>query len=206
MLFCWCLVFPLLAFTVEPTDKQRTHRPLIYPGKYVPAAHGIIGIGAEGTVSLVRRIVDDQTLAAKCFRPKPAKMSEDEYYGSIRLEHQISLQLQHPNIIQVEDLVEGTQSPCQIMEYCPMNLRQALHTGTLSLGQINCIFWELLSAVAYMHSMGYAHRDLKPGNVMIDPRGVAKLIDFGTVTVIRDLLEGEIIRIHGQFQPAYPHD
>ncbi|KIW15640.1 hypothetical protein PV08_05689 [Exophiala spinifera] len=176
---------------------QQMKPPMVLEGIYEPLDRDIIGTGADGTISLVRRVTDDRTLAAKCFRPRPTAVPEDEYYSSIRSEHWLSSRLQHPNIIQVFDLIEGTRSPCEIMEYFPMNLRQVLHTGTLSLGQIDCIFYDMLLAVAYMHSMGYAHRDLKPGNIMIDKHGWAKLIDFGTASAIHDPLNGKAIRIHG---------
>lgn len=40
-------------------------------------------------------------------------------------------------------------------------------------------FWEILSAVEYLHTQGVVHRDLKPENILLDDQGNAKLIDFG---------------------------
>ena len=50
--------------------------------------------------------------------------------------------------------------------------------------------FQLLRAVAYLHSLGVCHRDLKPQNVLVDPLlGKMKLIDFGSAKVLR---EGEV--------------
>lgn len=49
----------------------------------------------------------------------------------------------------------------------------------LSEAESRSFFRQIVSAVAYLHSTGYAHRDLKPENVLLDEDQVVKLIDFG---------------------------
>ena len=49
----------------------------------------------------------------------------------------------------------------------------------LSEAESRSFFRQIVSAVAYLHNIGYAHRDLKPENVLLDKDQVVKLIDFG---------------------------
>ena len=46
-------------------------------------------------------------------------------------------------------------------------------------GEIAKILYQILAGIEYLHSLGIAHRDLKPGNILITKDKVIKIIDFG---------------------------
>ena len=107
----------------------------------------------------------------------------------LRKEFDILIRLQHPNVVQTVGMeqVEGIGT-CIVMEYVEgITLKEWLQTKTTTktkTGKKDAdairIMVELLQAVAYIHSLGIAHRDLKPQNIMLTRQGLhVKLIDFG---------------------------
>ncbi|XP_064295219.1 maternal embryonic leucine zipper kinase-like isoform X4 [Phalacrocorax carbo] len=69
----------------------------------------------------------------------------------------------------------------QLGQYCPGGelLDYVISKDRLSEEEARVFFRQIVSAVAYVHSRGYAHRDLKPENPLIDEQRNLKLIDFG---------------------------
>jgi serine/threonine-protein kinase len=57
----------------------------------------------------------------------------------------------------------------------------------LSIEEIIRIFFELLKAVDYMHSLNMMHRDLKPSNILLTKEKKVKLVDFGTTKALIDV-------------------
>ena len=57
----------------------------------------------------------------------------------------------------------------------------------LSIEEIIRIFFELLKAVDYMHSLNMMHRDLKPLNILLTKEKKVKLVDFGTTKALIDV-------------------
>ncbi len=101
-----------------------------------------------------------------------------------------------PNIIQLLSLAEAPYSISLVLEYCIADLGDVLRRGAptpLPLNAIKTVMRQLLQAVAACHDAGYAHRDISPGNILIDPRGGVKLADFGqTRRLDESLITGKI--------------
>uniref|UniRef100_A0A8C8YSF5 non-specific serine/threonine protein kinase n=1 Tax=Prolemur simus TaxID=1328070 RepID=A0A8C8YSF5_PROSS len=68
-----------------------------------------------------------------------------------------------------------------LLKYCPGGelFDYIISHDRLSEEETRVVFRQIVSAVAYVHSQGYAHRDLKPENLLFDEYHKLKLIDFG---------------------------
>ncbi|MDG0973356.1 MAG: protein kinase, partial [Crocinitomicaceae bacterium] len=91
------------------------------------------------------------------------------------------IQLNHPNIVSVQDLLDEPDFVAIELEYIEgETLKEYLHRkGALPDNEIEKLFQQMLDAVEYIHKKGFVHRDIKPSNFMLTPSGVIKLTDFG---------------------------
>lgn len=69
------------------------------------------------------------------------------------------------------------------MEYAPYDLFSVVMSAKMLRPEIFCVFRQICNGVAYLHSLGLAHRDLKLDNCVLTRGDVVKLIDFGTAVV-----------------------
>jgi hypothetical protein len=134
--------------------------------KYGHCDSKVIGKGTTCNVRLVTcRQNGNMVYAVKEFRKKRKNESQKEYMKKMTSEFCISSSLHHPHIVQTLDLVVNDKHTwCEVMEYCGGGtLFDLLQDRKLMIGEVNCCYKQLLDGVHYIHSMGVAHRDLKPG-------------------------------------------
>jgi serine/threonine-protein kinase len=117
-------------------------------------------------------------------RPVAVKVLADTIAGDpgfvarFRREAHTAAGLSHPNLADVYDFSEEGERPYLVMQFVPgENLAERLERER----GVDCerLARELLEALAHIHAAGILHRDVKPANVIIEPGGTAKLIDFG---------------------------
>ncbi|XP_069866077.1 maternal embryonic leucine zipper kinase isoform X4 [Dipodomys merriami] len=89
--------------------------------------------------------------------------------------------LRHQHICQLYHVLETDNKIFMVLEYCPGGelFDYIISHDRLSEEETRIVFRQIVSAVAYVHSQGYAHRDLKPENLLFDEYHKLKLIDFG---------------------------
>ncbi len=106
---------------------------------------------------------------------------EAGYQQRLRKEFEILMQLQHPYVVAaygIED-VEG-YGLCIVMEYADGPTLKEWLEGTTTRQSRLRVAYEIVDALAYIHSKGIVHRDLKPENIIVSSNGDnIKLIDFG---------------------------
>jgi serine/threonine protein kinase len=114
----------------------------------------------------------------------PRELTFDpEFVARFLREAKAAARLNHPNIVTIHDVGQVDGTYFIVMEYVEgPSLTQLLEQrGTLSPEQATRIIAQVASALHYAHRQGFAHRDVKPGNILLAPDGTVKLTDFGIV-------------------------
>ena len=200
----------------SPAPKKRPSRSGIKQAPFQPAQmnvpfaddHGlhskygklgkVLGSGAGGSVRLLKRSSDGVTFAVKQFRDRHSWETEKEYAKKVTAEFCIGSTLHHGNIIETLDILYENGHWYEVMEYAPFDLFAIVMTGKMSREEISCSFMQIVNGVSYLHGMGLAHRDLKLDNVVVNSRGIMKLIDFGSAVVFRYPFENNIVPASGK--------
>ena len=96
-------------------------------------------------------------------------------------EARILMDFKHDNIVQVFDHFKEGSSYYMVLEYVDgMSLDQLIKKQRSLSSELSLtIVLQVCKALAYAHSMGVIHRDIKPGNILISKKGDIKLADFG---------------------------
>lgn len=151
--------------------------------KYTPI--DAIGQGSYGVVCSVRNTETNEKLAIKKITP----MAGDDWDAThtlreIRLMRCLGA---HENIISLKDLSmrEDKDELYMMMELADTDLHRLIQSSCpLTEGHIRVIMFQILSGVKAMHDNGVLHRDLKPGNLLLNKDCELKITDFGLARMI----------------------
>ena len=140
-----------------------------------------LGSGGMGMVLLVQA----RDLGRKLYALKIIDKNSPENKGiDVYAEIQILKTLRHPNIVTIYEALEDEGYVYIVQEYIDGRTLAALRDDQTTKNVIDdetVRLWmiDIADAMAYLHGMNIVHRDIKPGNIMIDGDGMARLIDFG---------------------------
>lgn len=164
-----------------------------------------IGSGAMGVVWRAIDVRLERSVAVKQILPQPgvSEAERDNMRQRAMREAKNAARFQHPNAIVVFDIAEHGGDPCLVMEYLNGPSLSAIISdeGTLPLGRVAKIGEQVASALVAAHRAGIVHRDVKPGNILIDEAGTAKITDFGISRAAGDMTLTQTGLIGGT--PAY---
>jgi serine/threonine protein kinase len=145
---------------------------------------GRLGRGGMGAVYLASDVALDRRVAIKVMLPD--LNARDKHAERFRQEARTGAALSHPNIVPVYAVSERDDLLYFVMKYVEGRSLEGIlkDAGRLPPSMVQSILHQVGSGLAYGHSRGVIHRDMKPANIMIDVNGLALIADFGVAKVL----------------------
>lgn len=137
-----------------------------------------LGKGGVGDVYLGFDTHLHRDVAIKALRPEFAH--DPAFVRRFVSEAQNLARLNHPNIATLYSLYNDGHELCMVMEYIDgQTLDEIAPAISLSEADVMAVAAQAMEGLQYAHAMGLIHRDIKPGNLMINCAGMLKIMDFG---------------------------
>jgi protein kinase-like protein len=143
---------------------------------------GELGRGGMATVYLAHDIALDRKVAVKVMSQV---LSLGDGVERFKREAKTAASLSHPNIIPIYAVQHTERLLYFVMKYVDGRSLDSIirELGPLPIPMIQAILGQAASAFGYAHRRGVVHRDIKPGNILIDDEGWAVITDFGIAKV-----------------------
>ena len=137
-----------------------------------------LGQGGMGQVFKAEHSVMGRVVAIKVL---PKGRSTDEAVANFKHEIRVLANLDHPNLVRAYDAGHDGNVHFLVTEFVPgSDLRHLVRSGG-KLNQQNAATIVVATAMGlqHAHEQGLIHRDVKPGNIMVTPEGIVKVLDLG---------------------------
>ena len=143
-----------------------------------------VGRGGMAVVFLAHDISLDRKVAIKMMSPALTLMDPD-IQERFKREARTAASLSHPHIIPVYAVRESEHIAYFVMKYIEGRTLESVikEVGALPIPVVQTILNQAGSALGYSHRNGVVHRDIKPGNILLDPEGWVVVTDFGIAKV-----------------------
>jgi serine/threonine-protein kinase len=139
-----------------------------------------LGRGAMGVVYKAHDPVLDRTVALKTIVLDEEADDREEYHSRFFQEAKAAARLNHPALITIYDFGEENSLAYMAMELLNgSELSERMGQTPIPIHEAVSIAEQVAEGLAFAHDSGVIHRDIKPGNIMLLPRGRVKIMDFG---------------------------
>lgn len=161
---------------------------------------------AQGGMSCVYRAerIDGQFQQTVSLKVMAAWLAEPEFLRRFEMERQFLATLNHPHITQLLDGgVSSAGDPYLVTEFVQgEHIDRHCDLRELNIEARLRLFLQVCDAVDYAHRNLILHRDLKPGNILVNEQGNVKLLDFGTASILANPADVTITRMR-MLTPRY---
>jgi serine/threonine protein kinase len=139
----------------------------------------LIGTGGMSSVYLAEHVLMKRQRAIKVL-PK-SRVNDSSYLARFHLEAQATASLDHPNIVRAYDVDNDGEQHFLVMEYIDGKDLQNIvkQEGPLPLELACNYIAQTAEGMAYAHANNLIHRDIKPANLLIDDKGIVRILDLG---------------------------
>lgn len=181
--------------TIQRHHNRETGNPTINNYEIL----GDIGAGVHGKVKLAKDLESGTIVAIKIINRKTKKRlgnyDPNEQENKIKREIAIMKKCQHPNIVNLIEVIDNpdsqkvylgtiiyTQRLTLVLEYMErgeIKWKDRNNRPILTVDQIRPMIRDVVLGLEYLHFQGIIHRDIKPGNLLIANDGTVKISDFG---------------------------
>lgn len=152
-----------------------------------------IAEGGYGTIYRAVQPAIQREVAVKVIKRKYA--NDPEFIRRFEAEAQIVARLEHPYIVPLYDYWRDPEGAFLAMRYMRGgSLLTALKAGPWDISRTAGMLEQIAGALAVAHQQGVVHRDIKPGNILLDEAGNAYLADFG---IAKDLAGEQKLTVEG---------
>ena len=151
------------------------------------ASYRIVEKLGEGGMGVVYKAVDeslDRTVAIKALSPELSR--DTELVARFRTEAKAQAHLNHTNIATLYSFLAQEDDCFMVMEFVEGESFDQMirRRGPIPYEEAIPLFKQALLGVGFAHRVGIIHRDIKPGNMMVNRSGIVKVMDFGIAKVI----------------------
>ncbi len=146
----------------------------------------MIAKGGMGAVYRAHQVSMDRTVAVKILAPQYT--ADPVFTERFLKEARAAARLSHPNIVQAIDVGQAEGHYYFVMEFVEGPTLAALLRDRKKLppAEACSVITQIARALLHAHRVGMLHLDIKPGNIMLTPAGLAKLADFGLARHVED--------------------
>jgi TolB-like protein len=142
-----------------------------------------IGRGGQGVVFRARQKSLNRTVALKVI--SLGQWASKAHLKRFRLEAEAAARLEHPGIVPIHEVGERDGSCYFSMKFVEGGqLDEVVRRESMSIRQAAELIAKVARTVHYAHEHGILHRDIKPGNILLDQKGEPHLTDFGLARLV----------------------